>query len=346
MPTASPMTYTPCFPLPLPVRRNVSFTYPPRPSSRSDSIQPNCEFCLCTMLSTLHANDTSSRSCDASNKVYTIIRTRWKDIPSNAFAVSNPGHSEISVLSMAFVIGADPTGINDHRCISHMYLDPFNPPDQDEAESVCSCGMSSGSSEASTPSSSARGTPDIQMLPTFTSLSSPTVVARSIMGDGDHHKMPIARRTFHSCLEEKREIWPGPSRNDLIAVGLGASHAIWLAAGETGPELKLASFEEPPFPLPLRAPGKGGEGAEPMMAVMDDGTQVLRASAEASPRIGPYPPRAIRTLKLPLSIHPHEISALALDDANGIISLATTRSELWLLDYAVAPMAVRGAELF
>lgn len=282
--------------------------------------------------------------------MYTIIRTRWKDIPSSALPVHRPGHSEISVLSMAFVLGADPSGINDYRCISHMYLDPFNPPDPDEEDDVCSCGMSSGSSEASTPSTSLRGTPDIQMLPSFTTSSalaaSPTVVARSIMGD-EHHKTesqaPIARRTFHSCLEERKEIWQGPSRNDLISVGLGASHAIWLAAGDHGPELKLASFEEPPFPLPLRTPTSSDKtGGERAVAHMEDGSEVLRAPATMSPRIGPYPPRALRNLKLPMSIHPQEISALALDDANGVISLATTRSELWLLDYAVAPAALRG----
>ena len=61
-------------------------------------------------------------------------------------------------------------------------------------------------------------------------------------------------------------------------------------------------------------------------------------------RSGPIPPSAIRTLKLPMSIHPHEISALALDDANGVIGLATTRSELWLLDYAITPASVRAPE--
>jgi len=49
-------------------------------------------------------------------------------------------------------------------------------------------------------------------------------------------------------------------------------------------------------------------------------------------------------LKLPMSIRPSEISAMALDDANGVIVLATTRNELWLLDYAISPSSLRVAE--
>lgn len=252
---------------------------------------------------------------------------------------------------MAFVLGADESGAHDHRCISHMYLDPFHPQDaHDEAESVtcCSCSCST------TPSGSDRGTPEIVMHPQLTPSSalatqtpSPTVVSQSL-SDDEHPKKtdsdPIIRRTFHSCLEEKKEIWQGPSRNDLISVGLAASHAIWLAAGEhreTPPVLKLASFEEPPMSLPLRAPAPATETAT---VEMEDGTQLHRAAPNAPPHVGPRPPRAIRTLKLPLSIHPHEISALALDDANGVIALATTRSELWLLDYAISPATLRVPE--
>ncbi|KAG8901498.1 mitochondrial inner membrane protein required for protein import [Tulasnella sp. 403] len=198
-----------------------------------------------------------SELCEGSNNAYTIIRTKWPDFVPKA-PVNGQTHSEISVLSMAFVLGADPSGIHDHRCISHMYLDPFRPIDSMEEgdEDPVQTQSTHGSS------SSELDTPDITMHPSFDPSAphspSPTLAGSSILGDDELSKTspaesaPIVRRTFHSCLEEKKEIWQGPSHNDLISVGLGASHAIWLAAGEQQPELKLASFEEPPYPLPLR----------------------------------------------------------------------------------------------
>ncbi|KAG8925297.1 hypothetical protein FRC01_010391 [Tulasnella sp. 417] len=209
------------------------------------------------------------------------------------------------------------------------------------AELCEGCNNAHASSEVDFPTSSALAS----------QTPSPSFSAREEFGGsdkGDFDGSRIIRRTFHSCLEEKREIWQGPSRNDLISVGLGASHAVWLAAGErpTDPaELKLASFEEPPFPLPIRpCPAHGSQRTSGVVAIMEDGTQVVGTPGQESSWMGPMPPKAIRTLKLPMSIHPHEISALALDDANGVIALATTRSELWLLDYAVAPITIRGAE--
>ncbi|KAG9047902.1 hypothetical protein FS837_001231 [Tulasnella sp. UAMH 9824] len=298
--------------------------------------------------------------CEGCNNAYTILRTRWKDIDAAKIPVTKPGHSEISVLSMAFVLGADPSGRQDHRCISHMYLDPFKQVEQGEdggSESSDSGSVASGTYAPSPGDSSPRSSHASSEVdfPTSSALASqtpsPSLIAQSEFGGsekGDFDNSPVIRRTFHSCLEEKREIWQGPSRNDLISVGLGASHAVWLAAGErpTDPaELKLASFEEPPFPLPLRpCPAHGSQRTSGVVAIMDDGTQVVGTPGGESSWIGPMPPKAIRTLKLPMSIHPHEISALALDDANGVIALATTRSELWLLDYAVAPTAIRGAE--
>lgn len=159
--------------------------------------------------------------------------------------------------------------------------------------------------------------------------------------DCKNENAPTIRRTFHSCLEERKEIWQGPSRNDLISVGLSASHAIWLSASEGGPELKLASFQEPPCALPLREPLEEGAPPRQVAEVVADGSTIYRATGVPSSRVGPIPPKAIRTLKLPMSIHGHEISALALDDSNGVIALATTRSEMWLLDYAVAPSALK-----
>ncbi|KAG8980614.1 hypothetical protein FRB90_007593 [Tulasnella sp. 427] len=301
-----------------------------------------------------------SELCEGCNNAYTILRTKWKDVEGSKLPVTKPGHSEISVLSMAFVLGADPSGRQDHRCISHMYLDPFKTVEQSEdsgSDSSDAASVSSGtyvsSPGASSPRSShgSSSSSDEVDFPTSSALASqtpsPSLIAHSEFGGNEKSEYdgaPIIRRTFHSCLEEKREIWQGPSRNDLISVGLGASNAIWLAAGEKptdAAELKLASFEEPPFPLPLRA-----SPCHPahVVEIMEDGAQVVSGSSAPTTWVGPVPPKAIRTLKLPMSIHPHEISALALDDANGVIALASTRSELWLLDYAVAPTAIRGAE--
>lgn len=249
------------------------------------------------------------------------------------------GHSEISVLSMAFYLGEDPTGVNDHRCISHMFLDPFHRIKNSEEETTRPELERSSSSSDSKPGTPVFVAPS-HSFATSSALSgshhhatpSPTMTMVSDFGDesmsvekGDDaaKKDQMVRRTFHSCLEEKREVWQGPSRNDLISVGLGASHAIWLATGEGEPELKLASFEEPRHPLPLRC--HGNHGSPPATA----GTQ--------EKRVGEMPPKVIRTLKLPLAIQSHEISALALDDANGIIALATAKGELWLLDYGIMP---------
>jgi len=299
--------------------------------------------------------------CDGAINAYTIIRTRWKDLAGSKLPIHKPGHSEISVLSMAFVLGADPSGINDHRCISHMYLDPFRPPDSNEVDhqGTKSEPQSSDSSESSSPS--------VSPLPSFTPSSalsaltpSPMSVVESMFGgeegshsnerichcqnDNDDEDAQTVRRTFHSCLEEKRDVWQGPSRNDLISVGLAASHVIWLAARDGEPELKLASFEEPPFPLPLRPVPEERRRTPDGAIIVEEPTAIRHARDLTPQRLGMMPPRAIRTLKLPMSIHLHEISALALDDANGIVAIGTARSELWLLDYAVAPATLRGAE--
>ncbi|KAG8860126.1 hypothetical protein FRB96_004149 [Tulasnella sp. 330] len=276
--------------------------------------------------------------CEGANNAYTIIRTRWKPMAAAKIAPYRSGHSEISVLSMAFYLGEDPTGANDHRCISHMFLDPFH------RIKSCEEAMHPALERSSSSSDLKPGTPVFVAPDSFATSSalsgnnhgtpSPTMTMVSDFGDDsmsvekgdDVKKDQTVRRTFHSCLEEKREVWQGPSRNDLISVGLGASHAIWLATGEGEPELKLASFEEPPHPLPLRCHNSHGS---PIAIPLTAGRQEMR--------IGEMPPKVIRTLKLPLAIQSHEISALALDDANGIIALATAKGELWLLDYGIMP---------
>ncbi|KAG8987160.1 hypothetical protein FRB94_002586 [Tulasnella sp. JGI-2019a] len=274
--------------------------------------------------------------CERANNAYTIIRTRWKPMAAAKIAPYRSGHSEISVLSMAFYLGEDPSGANDHRCISHMFLDPFHRIKNEAEESHPSLERSSSSSdlkpgtpvfiapESFVPSSALSGNHGASS-PTMTIVSDLSDEAMSVEKADGGKKDQMVRRTFHSCLEEKREVWQGPSRNDLISVGLGASHAIWLATGEGDPELKLASFEEPPLPLPLRCQGNHGSPSRTSAVGLDE------------KRIGVMPPKVIRTLRLPLAIQSHEISALALDDANGIIALATAKGELWLLDYGVMP---------
>ncbi|KAG8932323.1 hypothetical protein FRC02_001330 [Tulasnella sp. 418] len=298
-----------------------------------------------------------SEVCENAWPAYTIIRSKWKDL---GYVPKKEEEKDglISVLSMSFVLAADPSGLNDYRCVSQRFLNPYektpaepvkeeeevevedDDDDDDDAATEIEDALANPQEQDVDPTSYSDplspSTPALNsgllaqpvlsfpVSPAVGShpFASPTTSAphplSHLLGQNQKRMQPMAKRTFHSCWDVKQEIMQGPSRNDLIAVGSGSSHAVWLASNLNNafsePELKLASFA--PNADGLEGDCCGAEGGR------------------------------IRTLKLPASLNARDISAVALDDASGILALSTIRSELWILDYAVRPSSSSGGSIW
>ena len=203
----------------------------------------------------------------------------------------------ISVLVMSYISGDDFAGDGPRRCMSHISLEPFSDRELLNPTTTQTATVSIKTEHQTTSSPS---------IPTTgpTSARKPTPgPQKSEESQTPRDSIPI-KRDFHSCLEVQDDIWHGPGGNDLISAGYGGYYNAWIAMTERGPVLKLASLV-----ADARKPDPSGEPCQ----------------------------HVVRTLQLPSSIYPHGISAIALDDVNGKITLATIHHDIWVLDYAVPP---------